>query len=198
MDNQDDRICMVFGLTSDDPLPYDSMATELTYFNFFKANLTFPFPARFFDPIKDCHQDVTVIGMCDESPVDDGFGVICVVLDGTEKRQMPLSELKVPADNINHQFVDDYITWFVNSPEDGVDEDVDGDWDEDDDEEWGDEDEYWDDEQGDLDDDDERGYDQEPPVVRQKTGRNDPCPCGSGRKFKKCCLKKQSSDTMLN
>ena len=27
------------------------------------------------------------------------------------------------------------------------------------------------------------------PVVREepKTGRNDPCPCGSGRKFKKCC-----------
>ncbi len=22
---------------------------------------------------------------------------------------------------------------------------------------------------------------------RRKTGRNDPCPCGSGRKFKKCC-----------
>ena len=29
------------------------------------------------------------------------------------------------------------------------------------------------------------------PVVRQhaKVGRNDPCPCGSGRKFKKCCGK---------
>ncbi|MCA9066566.1 MAG: SEC-C domain-containing protein, partial [Planctomycetaceae bacterium] len=25
-----------------------------------------------------------------------------------------------------------------------------------------------------------------------KTGRNDPCPCGSGKKYKKCCLKKQS------
>lgn len=27
------------------------------------------------------------------------------------------------------------------------------------------------------------------PVVRQtpKAGRNDPCPCGSGKKFKKCC-----------
>ncbi len=24
-----------------------------------------------------------------------------------------------------------------------------------------------------------------------KTGRNDPCPCGSGRKFKRCCLNKQ-------
>jgi len=23
-----------------------------------------------------------------------------------------------------------------------------------------------------------------------KTGRNDPCPCGSGRKYKKCCMKK--------
>lgn len=31
-----------------------------------------------------------------------------------------------------------------------------------------------------------------PPTERQlktlKVGRNDPCPCGSGRKFKKCCL----------
>jgi hypothetical protein len=30
------------------------------------------------------------------------------------------------------------------------------------------------------------------PYVRghRKIGRNDPCPCGSGRKFKKCCLGK--------
>lgn len=25
-----------------------------------------------------------------------------------------------------------------------------------------------------------------------KTGRNDPCPCGSGAKFKKCCLLKET------
>lgn len=25
------------------------------------------------------------------------------------------------------------------------------------------------------------------PAARSKVGRNDPCPCGSGRKFKKCC-----------
>lgn len=24
----------------------------------------------------------------------------------------------------------------------------------------------------------------------REVGRNDPCPCGSGEKFKKCCLKK--------
>ena len=25
------------------------------------------------------------------------------------------------------------------------------------------------------------------PVTSQKVGRNDPCPCGSGKKCKKCC-----------
>jgi hypothetical protein len=28
--------------------------------------------------------------------------------------------------------------------------------------------------------------------AKKKVGRNDPCPCGSGRKFKNCCMKKQS------
>ncbi len=28
------------------------------------------------------------------------------------------------------------------------------------------------------------------PSPRKAAGRNDPCPCGSGRKFKKCCLPK--------
>jgi tetratricopeptide (TPR) repeat protein len=27
-----------------------------------------------------------------------------------------------------------------------------------------------------------------------KTGRNDPCPCGSGKKYKKCCLPKHEAD----
>ena len=26
------------------------------------------------------------------------------------------------------------------------------------------------------------------------TGRNDPCPCGSGRKFKQCCLRARDAD----
>lgn len=34
----------------------------------------------------------------------------------------------------------------------------------------------------------------ESPVVRQirtplKIGRNSPCPCGSGKKYKKCCMR---------
>lgn len=30
-------------------------------------------------------------------------------------------------------------------------------------------------------------------MVRQKIGRNEPCPCGSGQKFKKCCFGKSRS-----
>ena len=34
----------------------------------------------------------------------------------------------------------------------------------------------------------------ETPIVREepKVGRNDPCPCGSGKKYKKCCGKKSA------
>lgn len=33
----------------------------------------------------------------------------------------------------------------------------------------------------------ERALNRSLPVHAQKIGRNDPCPCGSGRKYKKCC-----------
>ena len=36
------------------------------------------------------------------------------------------------------------------------------------------------------------GPTKKPPVTfirdRAKVGRNDPCPCGSGKKYKKCCI----------
>ena len=44
---------------------------------------------------------------------------------------------------------------------------------------------------GNFADDDDFPYDEpDLPYVRltEKVGRNDPCPCGSGKKYKKCCL----------
>jgi hypothetical protein len=40
----------------------------------------------------------------------------------------------------------------------------------------------------------ERGWKPAPPFVHtaERVGRNDACPCGSGKKFKKCCLRKQN------
>ena len=31
------------------------------------------------------------------------------------------------------------------------------------------------------------------PAVSKKVGRNDPCPCGSGKKYKKCCGMNQNT-----
>jgi uncharacterized protein YodC (DUF2158 family) len=193
-DAQEDRNRMVFGLTSDDPLPYDNKATELTYFNYLKANLTFPFAARFTEHVTGRNREVTVTGMCDDFPIAEGFGVVCEVLDGGEKGEMPLSELEVEPGSLNYQTVDDYITWFVNVPE----AEADGDLDEDRDEEY--EDDGYDEEEYGLDDEVEDEFEEEPPPprTRQKTGRNDPCPCGSGKKFKKCCLKKQGGSDLID
>ena len=38
----------------------------------------------------------------------------------------------------------------------------------------------------------------EPIAAPRKVGRNDPCPCGSGKKFKKCCLKKQGGPDVFS
>jgi len=31
-------------------------------------------------------------------------------------------------------------------------------------------------------------------LLEEKLGRNDRCPCGSGKRFKKCCLKRGAFD----
>ncbi len=33
------------------------------------------------------------------------------------------------------------------------------------------------------------------PMKTHTVGRNDPCPCGSGKKYKKCCLGKDEQDS---
>lgn len=35
------------------------------------------------------------------------------------------------------------------------------------------------------------------PAAKVKVGRNDPCPCGSGKKYKKCCLSKHEEQKRL-
>jgi hypothetical protein len=55
------------------------------------------------------------------------------------------------------------------------------------------EDEYDGEYEDDYEDDYEDVYDDTPiqPAVSVKIGRNDACPCGSGKKYKKCCLGKE-------
>ncbi len=37
-----------------------------------------------------------------------------------------------------------------------------------------------------------------PVVSKEKISRNDPCPCGSGKKYKKCCLQKDEEISLKN
>lgn len=37
-----------------------------------------------------------------------------------------------------------------------------------------------------------------PVVSKNKARRNDPCPCGSGKKYKKCCLRQDEATSKLN
>jgi uncharacterized protein YecA (UPF0149 family) len=38
-----------------------------------------------------------------------------------------------------------------------------------------------------------RHFNSKQPASKAQVGRNDPCPCGSGKKYKKCCLGKEQS-----
>jgi preprotein translocase subunit SecA len=96
--------------------------------------------------------------------------LVCKVKDDKEEWEVPLMMMEVSMGDRNLQLLEDYRWWFsewgghASIPHPHVSDD------------------YQDEE------------DDEPEPPPKKVGRNDPCPCGSGKKFKKCCLHKQGSD----
>ena len=212
-DDEEDRIRMVFGLTSDDPLPEVNEATEQQYRDYLKAHLTFPFHADYLYDLTlpfGAHKPVTVVGPTAESPIDPAAGILCEVRDEEKTEQAPLLRLHWDEGSPNDQYVDDYRTWrlelqdFNASDED--DEEYDGEHDGEYDEDVGEEEDVaWDDNVVDDFDDEEddpaplADFDNGPQPFRKaqpSVGRNDLCPCGSGKKFKKCCLKKQGGGAL--
>lgn len=166
----EDRLRAALGVTTDDAVPFVEKPTLLKYFEYLKANLTFPFPASYshHDGKQRIFHNVSVIGLSDEFPIEDEYGLVSKVKDDKEEWEVPLLLLEVSKDDRNNQLFEDYRWWFT---------------------EWGNfgplppphaTDDYQDEE------------DEEPePRASKKVGRNDPCPCGSGKKFKKCCLHKR-------
>lgn len=80
MDDQDDRIRAVFGLTSDDLLPESDEESLRAYHEYLAAKLSFPFEAKYSyepRPFKS-NLTITVLGLVDpeESPGDD-HGIFC-------------------------------------------------------------------------------------------------------------------------
>ena len=171
----EDRIRAAMGVTTDDPVPFVEKETLLKYFEYLKANLVFPFPATYshHDGKRQISHNVSVVGMSDDFPIEDEYGLVCKVKDDKEEWEVPLMLMDIGKDDRNHQLVEDYDRWFAQ---------------------WGDfvPPSYPHVSNDDSEEDEEEDEEPEPPPKR--VGRNDPCPCGSGKKFKKCCLHKRGND----
>ena len=117
MDDQDDRIRSVLGLTSDDLLPEADNETIVAYYKYLATNLSFPFEAKYsFEtgPFESKTFSITVLGLLDpdEFPGDD-YGLFCQARRDSERIELPLTEVEVGKGNPNRRLVDDYSYWFV-------------------------------------------------------------------------------------
>ena len=118
--DQDDRIRIVFGLTSNDPLPDVDDGTLNTYHKHLSKNLVFPFEAERTSetgPFSSRTIQVKVIGLGDpdeEPMIDDMYGILCEARHERNVVAMPLGELEVKKGKPNRQLEADYCYWFWN------------------------------------------------------------------------------------
>ena len=107
--DQDDRIRMVFGLTSNDPLPDVDDETLETYHEHLSKNLVFPFTAH--------PERVKVIGLGDpddEPMIDETYGILCQARLEGQIVTVPFGELEDAKGKPNRQLIEDYCYWFHN------------------------------------------------------------------------------------
>jgi len=171
--NQEDRIRTALGVTTDDAVPPVGKATLLKYCEYLTSRLTFPFPATFSDHVgqRRIARTIPVVGMSDKSPVEHEYGLVCKVKGDQEEWDVPLMLLEVSKDDPNHQLFEDYRRWFM---------------------EWG---HTTPPRHTHVPQEHQHDHKESESLADRKTGRNDPCPCGSGKKFKKCCLRKQNGES---
>ena len=114
--DQDDRIRMVFGLTSNNPLPDVDEETLETYHEYLSKNLVFPFTAE--HGAENGHPErVKVIGLGDpddESMIDETYGILCEARLEGQIVTVPFSELEDAKGKPNRQLIEDYCYWFHN------------------------------------------------------------------------------------
>lgn len=118
-DDPDDRIRMVFGLTSDYGLPKADESAQRQYLAYLKTNLSFPFRADYY-PATDIGPGnagkVEVVGFADP-PLDQQAGIVCNARRGKKEFQVPLCGLQGDSDHPNHQPVEDYTYWLWEAEE---------------------------------------------------------------------------------
>lgn len=116
LEDQDDRIRAVFGLTSDDPLPEAGEDTLLAYHRHLTTHLSFPFEAKW-EPESGPTQTVTILGLGDpeDDPwVDEMCGLLCQAKLKSRVIEIPLAECEAKKGSPNRQRLKDYSYWFWN------------------------------------------------------------------------------------
>jgi hypothetical protein len=112
--DEDDRTRMVFGLTSNDPLPEVDDDTLVAYHKYLAANLTFPFEAEHGEEYGH-PEKVKVIGLGDpdeEPMIDEEYGILCEARMEGQVVTLPLAELEVVKSKPNRQLIEDYCSWY--------------------------------------------------------------------------------------
>src|SRR5262249_49743301 len=115
--DEDDRVRIALGLTSDDPLPEVDEDTLLTYHHYLAAHLAFPFEATFSEetgPLQNTSHALTVLGLLDADDCDGMYGLMCQGRQGQRQVELPLGELEVKKGDPNRQLAEDYSSWFWN------------------------------------------------------------------------------------
>ncbi len=124
MSDIDDRVRMVFGLTSDDPLPEATDENVRRYRDYLAAHLSFPFPARSVEeigPFEEVKHPLTILGLLDAKECDAEDGVVCAADCQGEIGDLPLADLEVVGNPEVRRLIDDYSYWFGNYPPDDPD-----------------------------------------------------------------------------
>lgn len=116
--DQDDRIKMIMGLTSDDPIPDVEEETLLTYQQYLIENLGFPFDAEYHEETADgfIADHIQVLRLLDpeEFDCDECYGLFCEASMGRRQATIPLYEVQVKKKDANYQLLSDYCYWFWN------------------------------------------------------------------------------------
>ena len=115
--NEDDRVCMALGLTSNDPLPEVDEDTLRTYYRYLAARLAFPSEARWDPEDGRPAETVTLTGLSgpeDHIWVDEMYGLLVHARAGPRRITVPLGECKAKKGSPNRQLLQDYAYWFWN------------------------------------------------------------------------------------
>jgi hypothetical protein len=115
--DQDDRVRIALGLTSDDPLPAVDEDTLLSYHRYLAAHLTFPFEAKY-EPEYGPSPTIKITGLSDpegEPGIEEMCGLFCEARVEGRLIEVPLAECEAKKGSTNRQLLNDYAYWFWNN-----------------------------------------------------------------------------------